>query len=169
MTTAKRRPNRFRLALQETERHKFKYGSRWFITEKERDEYKAYWNLFRRAGRAGYPQTDEGMAAFVKAENKFKAERELKEKIEAEELAERKRVREEFNLHPKANITRPGVVPHVVSTRYLANRNNQTMSAEQRIALIKSLYDDKTNTLADILIKTRQLVGADIETLKGRN
>lgn len=110
------------------------------------------------------------MEDFLKVEAEHKAKLEIKRQVELEAQIERDRFREDHDLAHCAPVSYTiRKVPKSATIGHLNSANNRVMSAEQRVALIKSLYDDKTITLKDVLIKTCQIVGAEFETLKGRN
>jgi len=137
-----------------------RYG-RWWKNETDAEEYGRRDRLRHAARRAGWAyQTIEDLDAFeVFRQAKIEKDLEAQEK-RALEKVETARVRK---THQRA---KNATLRNQVGKEYIrAYRNTNPITSDDKLTLIKKMIEDRT-PIMDFMIRTSQLVGAD---LKGNN
>lgn len=155
---------------QRSASHPFLKFNRWYESEEAYNDYRVHENKRRRLKYSGYPYTLQGWELMTKAEVEEERQIKIRKEIAKQEREGRDKIRQEFKLHrfhPQVNKWGVQAKEAMIDQRWRENLSK--MKADQKLALIKELYDDETVSLRDILIRTCQIVGADIETLKRAN
>ena len=151
------------LSLVRTDEHTFKGAGKWFRTEEEAEAYRVRNNLLKRAKRAGFGTSDEELKLFVEVERSIEHERNLKKRLAERERSERDRIRQEYGIHPKGNLTKKARsdAARQEFRNYLARANQSRISDKERVDYIRKLYSQShLMSKDDLLYRIAKVVGA---------
>lgn len=120
----------------------FKGSGKYFRTQEEATAYSDHMNLVRRAQRAGFGTSIKELQEYKRAEEKRLEIAERDRRIKETERAERDRIREMYNLHPRAHVTgkQAAIAVRTESAKFVAKRNLLRMSEGQKLDAIRKLY-----------------------------
>lgn len=150
------------LSLVRTEEHPFKASGKWFRTAEEAEAYRVRNNLLKRAKRAGFGTSEEELENFLQVERAIEEQRQLKKRLVEKERRERDRIRQEYGIHPKGNLTKKAKsdAARQEFRNYLARANQSRISDKERVDYIRKLYSQShLMSKDDLLYRIAKVVG----------
>lgn len=150
------------LSLVRTDEHPFKGAGKWFRTQEEAEAYRVRNNLLKRAKRAGFGTSDEEIQKFLQVENRLEEERKRARAIEARERQERDRLRQQYGIHPRGQMTKKAKADAVREEfrTYLARANQARTTDKERVDYIRKLYSQShLMSKEDLLYRIARVIG----------
>lgn len=150
-----------RVVFSPREGYPFKYGSKFFQTEWERDAYRERSNTVRAAKRAGFDTTREGLKAYKRARDLQEEAIQEKKRRLAWERQERDRIREENGMHPNArtSFVLANEAAREDFRKFMSKSNQAGTTDKQRVEFIRELYRQRNITPEDMLYRIGRIVG----------